>query len=58
MFVGSGDGRLYALHIDNGKELWQYVAGGGFAGSPAVAQGKLVIASDDGVVYCFGKQSP
>ena len=55
-FVGSSDGRLYGLNLQTGKKEWEYEAGGGFAASPAVASGKLVIATDDGVVYCFGKQ--
>ena len=39
---------------EDGKQLWEYQATGGFTGSPAVADGKLVIATDRGVVYCFG----
>ena len=54
--LGSADGRVYGLNIETGKEVWQYEAGGGFTGSPAVAQGRLIIASDDGVVYCFGEK--
>jgi outer membrane protein assembly factor BamB len=54
VFVGAADGRLYALDLKTGKPLWEYQATGGFTGSPAVADGKLVIATDRGVVYCFG----
>ena len=54
VFFGSGDGVLYALAVTDGKELWKYEAGGGFIGSPAVADGKLFIANEDGVLYCFG----
>jgi outer membrane protein assembly factor BamB len=38
----------------NGEERWQFETGNGFTGSPAVAAGRLVIADDKGVVYCFG----
>ena len=55
VFAAAADGRLYALDLQTGKLLWEHQAGGGFAGSPAVAAGRLVIASDEGVVYCFGK---
>ena len=55
IFVGSSDGRLYELDAASGKKRWEYEAGGGFTGSPALADNKLVIASDDGVVYCFGR---
>ena len=57
VFVAAGDGRLYGLDLGTGKELWQFEAGGGFTGSPAVAARRLVIASEDGVVYCFGSKS-
>ena len=54
--MGSSDGRLYALDRKTGGKLWEYEAGGGFTGSPAVADGRLVIANDNGVVYCFGRE--
>jgi outer membrane protein assembly factor BamB len=54
VFVGAADGRLYGVELKTGKQLWEYQASGGFTGSPAVADGKLVIATDRGVVYCFG----
>ena len=30
-------------------------SGGGFSGSPAVVRDRVVMASDDGVVWCFGQ---
>jgi outer membrane protein assembly factor BamB len=57
VYIGAADGRLNALDIKNGQSTWEYQATGGFSGSPAVADGKLVIATDRGVVYCFGKKS-
>jgi len=56
IFIGSADGRLFALSTKDGTEVWQAQGTGGFTGSPAVADGKLVIASDRGVVYCFGSK--
>ncbi len=53
-FFGTTRGRLHALDIKTGKPTWEYAAGGSFTGSPAVAAGRLVIGSSDGVVYCFG----
>ena len=52
----AADGRIYGLNVNDGKKVWEYEAGDGFTGSPAVADGKLVIASDDGVVFCFGNK--
>jgi outer membrane protein assembly factor BamB len=54
VYIGAADGRLYGLDLKDGRQLWEYQATGGFTGSPAVADGKLVIATDRGVVYCFG----
>lgn len=57
VFVGSADGRVYGVDVKTGQKTWDgYDAGGKFIGSPAVADGKLVIASDRGVVYCFGEK--
>jgi outer membrane protein assembly factor BamB len=53
-FVGSEDGRLYALDVGSGQSVWEYEAGGGFVGGPAVAAGRLIIGNTDGVLYCFG----
>jgi len=56
-FVGAADGRLVALDLKTGKVTWQYEAGGGFnGGSPAVSRGRLVIANEQGNVFCFGEK--
>lgn len=57
VFFGSADGRIYGIDLKSGQKAWDgYDAGGKFISSPAVADGKLVIASDRGVVYCFGEK--
>ena len=55
VFIGSNDGRFYRLNLYDGKILWNKQLNGGLMGSPAAAFGKLVIATDRGVVYCLGK---
>ncbi len=66
VFVGSGDGRLYAINLgsDNGNEDnnggesdWEYDAGSGFYASPAVAENRLIIGNTDGLLYCFGEKN-
>ena len=52
--VGSSDGRLYGLDVLTGEEVWSYEAGGRIVASPAIADGCLIIANDDGKVFCFG----
>ncbi|MCI0455657.1 MAG: PQQ-binding-like beta-propeller repeat protein [Gemmataceae bacterium] len=55
VFIGSLDGNLYELDLVKGKELRRWELGRGVAASPAVADGCLVIATTDGVVFCLGK---
>ena len=40
--------------MKDGSVLWEFETGSGFSGSPAIAGGRLVIGTEDGVVYCFG----
>jgi len=47
-------GKIVALAAGDGAPLWEFDAGGGFSAGPAVAAGKVVLASDDGTVWCFG----
>jgi outer membrane protein assembly factor BamB len=54
VFVGSNDGVLYELALSSGKKLWEFTAGAPLSASPAAARGRLVIGSQDGVLYCFG----
>jgi len=51
---GSGDGRLYVLSLDDGSELWSYEIGRSLFSSPAVADGVILIGSNDGSLYAFG----
>jgi len=55
VFVATKRGVLHRFNLADGKEQWQYIAGGGFQGSFAVTDGKLVIGSTDGTLYCLGK---
>ncbi len=54
VYFGSADGRVYGLNRTTGEKEWEYEAGGRLHRLPAVADGRLVIASDDGRLYCFG----
>lgn len=47
-------GRIAALRTGDGTVLWEFDAGQGFTGSPAVAAGRVVLAGEDGTVWCFG----
>lgn len=50
VYVGSGDGNVYALNASSGVKLWNYNIGSAFS-SPAVVNGVVYIGSWDGNIY-------
>lgn len=56
VFVGSLDGRLYAISLRTGESVWEYDTGSAISASPAAGRGRLVIGVEDGTVYCFGSR--
>lgn len=52
--VADGAGRVAALDAATGEPAWQFEAGGGFDAGAAVADGRVVIASGRGTLWCFG----
>ncbi|NDC63775.1 MAG: hypothetical protein EBZ59_07300 [Planctomycetia bacterium] len=53
--VADSSGRIAAIATADGTAAWEFDAGGGFSAGPAVASGRVVIAGDDGTVWCFGE---
>src|SRR6185437_9983314 len=51
LFVGSGDGRLYAFEADSGRQLWSYDAGSRIRSTPAVSDHTVVFGAMNGSVY-------
>lgn len=51
VFVGSGDGHLYALDLATGDRKWAYDAGSAVASSPAVGGGLAFAAARDGSIF-------
>jgi hypothetical protein len=61
IIVPTTDGRLDALsaiagvtNVDNLYQLWEYDAGSSFIASAAVGQYRMLAATGDGYLYCFG----
>ena len=54
--VGDSAGKIVILRTTDGEILWEFDAGNGFASSPAVAAGCVIMASGDGTVWCFGAE--
>ena len=53
VYIGSGDGNVYALNARTGKKLWQYTTGGSVESSPAVVEGVVYVGSDDNNLYAL-----
>jgi len=53
VYVGSGDGKVYAADLDTGRERWSHATGSRVRSSPAVGGGTLYIGSFDGCVYAL-----
>ncbi|MBI4911207.1 MAG: PQQ-binding-like beta-propeller repeat protein [Acidobacteria bacterium] len=53
VFVGSGDGHVYALDLASGALRWKVRTGNVVHASPAVAQGRVFVGSFDGVFYAL-----
>ena len=51
--VADAAGKIMVLDATTGEPRWEFDAGGGFNAGAAVAAGRVVIASDDGTVWCF-----
>ena len=51
MYIGSGDGRLYALDATSGEVRWSYLTGGRITSGPAVDQEVAAFVSQDRYLY-------
>jgi eukaryotic-like serine/threonine-protein kinase len=51
VYVGEGDGTMYAIDKRNGQILWRYRVGHRVMSSALAHQGVLYFGSDDGAVY-------
>lgn len=54
-WIGGTDGMIYSISLVDGKETWSYQMSGQILASPAVAENRLIIASEKGSVVCFGE---
>ena len=51
VYVGSGDGNLYAIRAADGSQVWKFATKGPVDSSPAISGGIVYAASVDGNVY-------
>lgn len=58
IFIGSDDGKLYALNATDGSVIWTYTTGGQIWSAPAVSgDGKVCFGSLDHFVYCVDEKT-
>ncbi len=57
VFVGSNDGRLYAIDEATGALKWKFAAGARIVSSPAVADGVVYFGSYDGNFYAVEEET-
>jgi outer membrane protein assembly factor BamB len=57
VFVGSGDGFLYAVDARTGTLVWKFETGGDVSSSPAVAAGVVVFVGGDNVLYAVERDT-
>ncbi len=53
VYFGDRAGRVFAVNTRTHKQEWSYQTGGKVAGAPAMLNGRIVVGSYDGAVYCF-----
>lgn len=53
VYVGSGDGNVYALDARTGEERWRFGAGRAVTSSPAVQDGLIFVGSRDGTYFAI-----
>jgi outer membrane protein assembly factor BamB len=52
-YIGSDNGKAYALDAATGHVHWVYKTGGAFGSSPAVANGTVYVGNSNGKVYAL-----
>ncbi len=52
-FGSSASGKLYALDAATGQLRWEFFTGGPIRFAPAVRRDRVLLASDDGCLYCL-----
>lgn len=57
VFIGSGDGSLYAIDRATGRSVWRFRAGSPVDASPAVARGMVVAATLSGRIFAVDEVS-
>jgi outer membrane protein assembly factor BamB len=53
VFVGSSDDNIYAIDLQNGKQVWAYKTTDAVEAAPCVVEGSVFVGSQDGFLYAL-----
>jgi len=53
VYVGAYNGKVYALDVEDGDEIWSYELDGTIVGGITVADGTLYVGTSDGYLYAL-----
>jgi len=53
VFVGSDDGKVYALDLEEGQKVWEYATEGAVEASPLLVRGTVFVGSSDSHLYAL-----
>src|SRR6266576_6953619 len=57
VFIGSGDGNIYALDGATGKKIWDFKTGDAVESSPLALGGRVFVGSTDAFLYALDAAS-
>lgn len=57
VFIGSGDGHLYALDLKSGREAWRFACEDAIEAPPCIVEDMVVVGSLDEHVYALEKET-
>jgi outer membrane protein assembly factor BamB len=57
VYIGSGDGRMYALNASTGSTVWIFQAGDIIHTNPVIAKERIIFGSSDGNLYALNYQN-
>jgi len=55
LYIGSGDGHLYAFDVASGKTIWSFDAGSRIRSTPAVSDGLVVFGTKSGHIVAISQ---
>lgn len=56
VYIGDLDGKVFAIDLDTGKQLWEFKVEIGFTTGPAIQDDHIFIGDMDGLFYCIDKE--